>query len=381
MKKFCYAVLFLLSVPVLYTQTIPVIDVSRKYPNASISLQDIADIEYVPLETSNNVLLDGNCKFPYVSDNYIVASNPRQGDVFLFGRDGKIKYQFNHRGNGPADYFDSSVCVFDEKNREVFIYSWHMRNPGFLVYSEDGKYKRTIQCSQLTNTIIEAINFDDDNLLIYDALAYKNIFNTKPYMLLSKKDGTVTSLNISLPQRIPFFIEFPDGTSIMYTPHNLSSDGRDVIIVDVSCDTIFQLKSDKSLMPLLRWTPPVGRTEPKIHISAVFKTEKFMILRMIKMPPQGSKTGALNFTLMYNFSNGTINEIVDGRFFDNDDAANRGAHRIQFDGTMPKNTLLFTIPAANLYEYREYIKGAKLKEIASTIDEEDNPVLLIAKFR
>ena len=383
MKMVLYFVFFLFSVHILFSQTIPLIDVSKNYQNAAIKLQDIADIEYVPLETNRNVLLDGDCRFPYISNNYIVASNVRQGDIFLFGRNGKIKYKFNHRGNGPHDYLDTRTIVFDEKNSEVFIFVQKAPNPVFLVYSEDGTYMRTIQCPQFTNNanMIIAKNFDDNNLLIYDAAVYGNHYAKNPYMLLSKKDGTVTSLNISLPKRYQYFVHFPDGELFFYCTPFVGSDGQDLIIADISCDTIFQLKRDKSLTPLLIRTPSVHRTEPKIYITAVFKTEKFMLLRRVKMPPQGSKTGSENSALIYNFSNGTINQIRDFRFFNNTDDIANGTHNIRPEATLPQNTLLFRIQAAFLYEYRDELTGGELKKIASTIDEEDNPVLLIAKFR
>ena len=37
------------------TGNLPVIDLSKNYPKKEIRLQDIADIEYVPLETKDDV--------------------------------------------------------------------------------------------------------------------------------------------------------------------------------------------------------------------------------------------------------------------------------------------------------------------------------------
>ena len=51
---------------------LPVIDVSKTYPKKEIRLQDIADIEYIPLETTDDVLLDRTV-LSYLSDKYIIA--------------------------------------------------------------------------------------------------------------------------------------------------------------------------------------------------------------------------------------------------------------------------------------------------------------------
>ena len=37
--------------------SLPVVDVSKKYPVEKMSLQDIATVEYVPLETTDDILL------------------------------------------------------------------------------------------------------------------------------------------------------------------------------------------------------------------------------------------------------------------------------------------------------------------------------------
>ena len=385
-----YIVLFLFSVHILFSQTIPRIDVSKNYPKKSITLQDIADVKYVPLETSDNVLLDGNCKIWHVSDSYIVVSNPRQGDIFIFGGDGKIKYRFNHRGQGPEDYLNASHLLFDEKNKEIFIHTLKS-TPVFLVYSEDGKYKRTISFPSLGADVFESNNFDDENILIYEKMMLFDRFEKRPYMLLSKKDGKLTPILFTLPIRYSHIEimgswdpngEFkPPRVSMASVPNN-RHDGQDFIIADISCDTIFQLKRDQSLTPLLIRTPSVHKTEPKIFLTSILKTEKFMLLNKTTMwiPGSNDKRFYKN-VLMYNFSNGEINEVHNANvsFFLNDDFP-FGRVSWQEETSAPKNTLVGKIEAMDLYDNRNSIKG-DLKKTVSAIDAEDNPVLLIAKFR
>ena len=100
-----------------------------------------------------------------------------------------------------------------------------------------------------------------------------------------------------------------------------------------------------------------------------------MVLRRDKMTQGGgSKT-----TLLYDFSTGETVEVGDTHFFSNADDR-IGLHVIRPEASTPKNTLVFRIPAYRLHRYSEYTKG-DLAKIASTIDPEDNPVLMIAKFR
>ena len=60
------------------------IDVSRTYPEKVLYLQDIAKVEYIPLETNSNTLMSSSAKIVHVSDDYIIASNTGEGDVFVF---------------------------------------------------------------------------------------------------------------------------------------------------------------------------------------------------------------------------------------------------------------------------------------------------------
>ena len=41
------------------TSKLPTIDITKEYPKKKLVLQDIATAEYIPLETSDKVLLDG----------------------------------------------------------------------------------------------------------------------------------------------------------------------------------------------------------------------------------------------------------------------------------------------------------------------------------
>ena len=55
--------------------TLPVVDFEQEYPEESLLVSEHADVEYVRLETSDEVLLDGIAGFYLsVTDRYIVFS-------------------------------------------------------------------------------------------------------------------------------------------------------------------------------------------------------------------------------------------------------------------------------------------------------------------
>lgn len=79
------------------TSKLPTIDITKEYPKKKLVLQDIATAEYIPLETSDKVLLDGvatlHCSF---TEHYITTYNANEGQIFVFDRKGKICHTFNH---------------------------------------------------------------------------------------------------------------------------------------------------------------------------------------------------------------------------------------------------------------------------------------------
>jgi len=144
---------------------LPIIDVSKNYPQKEIHLQSIADIEYVPLETTRTVLLDRDSRLSYLSDKYIVVWQRGQGDVFVFNRNGKIETHLNRKGRGDMEYNQMLSVIFDEKNEEIFVFDTPQTSR-ILVYSLTGEYKRTMKYD--ASSRMAAYNFDNETMLFYD---------------------------------------------------------------------------------------------------------------------------------------------------------------------------------------------------------------------
>ena len=122
------------------TGDLPVIDLSKNYPKKEIRLQDIADIENIALETTDDILLSGGCNIAYISDKHIVIRDIAQSTFYIFNQEGKIINYFNRRGQGPQEWVGIAQSVFDEKNEEIYVKTYHT----ILVYSLNGEYKRTL---------------------------------------------------------------------------------------------------------------------------------------------------------------------------------------------------------------------------------------------
>ena len=71
------------------TSVIPQIDMNADYPEKEICLQDIAEVSYISLETTDEFLLTDVASMEMVSSKGIVCVSDEK--VLLFHPDGKVK--------------------------------------------------------------------------------------------------------------------------------------------------------------------------------------------------------------------------------------------------------------------------------------------------
>ena len=266
---------------------LPVIDFSKQYPKKEILLQDIAESEYIPLETTDDVLLGDRLVLSGISDKYILIHEPWRGNIFVFNRNGKIYSHFNHKGQSGREYawIGDAGTILDEKNEEIFVC-----NQSILVYSLKGEYKRTLKINTV-ESYSKVFDFGDEALLVYDdvvidpGLEYKT--KKAPYRLVSKKDGSLISvLDFYFPKRYSIrFAEIVEKgwrpTYMFYTESMYH--GQDLMIADISSDTLYQLSPpNKKLIPVLTRKPSVHASEPRNVWATLLTTDKFIVIGTIQ---------------------------------------------------------------------------------------------------
>ena len=366
-----------------------VLYILKNHPKKEIILQNVANIEYIPLETTDDVLLSGVSQLAYLSEKYVVVYEPKLGDIFIFGRNGKIVTHFNYRGQGSHDYTLTRNVIFDEKNEEIFVFD----NPltyRILVYTLTGEYKRTINYSEDYLTI-KAYNFDDDSFLVYDEyfLFQPPTYNKQPYMFMSKKDGSIVStLDITLPVRyfnktgIVYEANGQTTYSSLYisAPNNCYN-GENLIIADISSDTIYRLSKNKKLSPLLIRKPSVHFSEPRTILTHQFSTDKFMFLNKITLDFEAAKNNQsyAMTDLIYEFATGETSQVS---FVNDDYPSIKWWEPLVYAENAPNVTasLIYTqTPRMKKAIEKKLIKG-ELEKLIATLDEDDNPVLMIVKF-
>lgn len=86
------------------TNELITINASASYPEKELVAQDFMDVEYVPLETTDDYLTQGDVQA--IGNQYIVVKNwVNDGDIFLFDRkSGKAVKKINRKGQGGEEY-------------------------------------------------------------------------------------------------------------------------------------------------------------------------------------------------------------------------------------------------------------------------------------
>lgn len=367
------------------TGDLPVFDFSKDYPQKKMCLQEMADIEYVALETTDDILLGGAAGLSAITDKYILLHETRLGDLFVFDRTtGKLYSHFNHKGQGGMEYtWIKNGTIMDEEKDEIYVCSQYIQ-----VYSLKGEYKRTLKINTFDNDMT-ILNFDAESLLIYEDVIIEPGREDKtkqaPYRLVSKKDGSLISvLDIYYPKRYSNKIaQQLEGNMwrsfVINYPHNMHY-GSDLIIANISSDTLFQLSPNQGLIPLLTRKPSTHASEPRSIWTPFLTTDKFIMIGtfLLDFSAKGGKIPEF----MYEFQTGEISRVS---IFDTEydtRPSSQGRWSPNAAPAIAKNMAAELIQASSVINA---YKGKRLKgngeEVAKRLDENDNPVVRIIKFK
>ena len=127
--------------------SLPYIDIGKKYLEKEINITDFADVSYVHLNTADDDYLYKGA-IQDITENAIVVYDIVSGSILFFSKDGNPKSRFNHKGQGPNEYPAVRKIVYDEDTDEVFVLS---ALDAILVYSSTGEYKRILKLPEGTD--------------------------------------------------------------------------------------------------------------------------------------------------------------------------------------------------------------------------------------
>ena len=363
------------------------VDVSKSYPKKELILQDLFDIEYVPLETTDEFITTGNVRA--VGEKIIVTKNNGRldGDIFLFDRTtGKGILHFDHLGQGGEDYTNILEILLDEKQGEIFVNNHYSRK--VVVYDLEGNFKRSWKHN--SDTFYDQIGcFDEDYLICHDS-GWEKSANESPekrdyFMFISKQDGKTTSIPLLYDRKISQLVWSSEGKAMNY-PRNkeLFPYLGDWLLMETSSDTIFRIGKGLDLKPFIVRTPSVQEGREFLLYPGIY-SNRYQFMQKVKMEYDfQTREGFPRTDIAYDKIENKVYEAVvyNGDFLEK--MPMKLGVNIFILNIFNNEGVSFTetLYAPDLVEALNDGKlRGPLKEIASDLDEEDNPVIMIAKYK
>ena len=333
--------------------TMVTVDIATEHSEKEVVLQDFMDVEYIPLETSDEFVTQGSVMD--IGDKYLLVKNwANDGDIFVYDRKtGKAIRKINRKGQGAEEYNFISGIILDENNDEMFVNCAAAKK--IYVYDLSGNFKRSFAHPKDTRE---------------EGKSY--------HSLISKKDGSVTR-DIYLPYDI---IKTPcvhqgDGVAMTSVRPIIPNRGE-WLLVDCSSDTVYNYVPEKNkLVPFFVKAPT---KDPEILLTMGAVTDRYYFLHTVKKEFDFT-TGRGFFMNDFMYDKQT-NELYKAKVLNSDFVKKRSVdmflHPINNNGIAAVQTL----SAGQLVEaYQEDGLKGRLKEVAAGLDEESNPVVMLVKYK
>jgi hypothetical protein len=343
------------------------------------------DVEYIPLETNDEFLTQGLVRA--VGKEIVVVVNNvtvSDGDIFIFDRNGKGVRKINRKGQGNGEYLAFSRITLDDEKGELFVNDY-MSNR-IMVYDLEGNFKRSLAYKEgyYYSTIY---NFNREYLICDNgAMNADRTPNRDPLILISKQDGSVVrEIEIPFEEKRTIIMTSQYGTDGIYVVRPPSVNYPVVpyfegcLLVDPSADTLYSYSADHTLTPFIVRTPSIRSMDPEVFLFPGVLTSRYYFLQTVKKVYDfAAGEGFPNVSLAYDRQEKKIYEVT----VYNDDYSDKKPVDMM---TTPVNTEIATwqrLEAPDLLE--AYGKGelkGRLAEIVAGMDEEDNAVIMLLKYK
>lgn len=353
------------------------VDVTKRYPTKKLVIQDFMDVEYILLETNNNFVNQGFVRA--VSEKLLVVTNRKSsdGNIFVYDRNGKALRIINRRGQGGEEYNSISSIVLDENRNELFVCDSYSH--AILIYDLDGNFKRRLATDK-DKIFYNVYDFDREHLIAHDSFnenTAADLHTGQSFMLISKQDGHITKeIQIPFKEKKTVVTRFTDESGMTYAfqPNNfypIVPYLNDYVLLEASADTLYRYSSTYTIEPFLERTPSIQTMNPEGFLFPLMLTDRYCFMETFVK-------GSGYQDVMYDkHENACFQYKVHNNDYTKDEEV-----------SFKYRPLSREIPSCQSLDAQklvlDYQKGrlkGQLKEIASKLDEDDNPVLMLIKHK
>lgn len=361
------------------------VDMTAKYPKKDLILQDMYDVEYIPLETPKEFATHGYVRA--IGDDVIIVRNYiNDGDLYVFNRkDGKALKRINRRGGSGEEYITALDVVLDDTNGDILVND----GPGkkMLLYDKGGNFKHSFDYKQNV-TYRGVYNFDQDHLICFDiGSGPETEANRQSYEILSKQDGSVTKkleFIFGEKKRINYIVRNPStgetrGAFMDDYPPVLPFGDHQFIISELSSDTSFLYSTDHKMTPLMVRTPSIQSMSTEAYLfPTVIADDYYFMIKIEKSWDFETNSGFPVTNLLYDRKEKALYECD----IYNSDYTDKQPIKLRHKFANKDIACWQILETPDLLEAYENGKlQGRLKEIVAELDEESNPVIMLVKYK
>ena len=381
------------------------IDGNKKYPELNLRLSDIADVSYVPLKT-DGVLFGYSqaSRALFVHGNKIFIGDRFRDDpkLVMYDFNGTFLQLFGSYGRGPGEYMDLKGFAVDTLTSEVIIYDNFQKK--LIVYGMEGKFRRE---KSLKEMCPDQQTFQDFEIINNDCFVFYNERS------LTVADMDFSAEGLEFAKKGQFFptgktlliidkqtlseVPFPEfeyakaGVWLEYCLYYHLTTLRDGIYMTTErADTIYYMNRDLEITPKFRDITDYGNLD-KARLFPSLETERYVFFYTeIAIPQIGPRRG-LNETpvrffvfdkmqqQIYRLSNG-ISDTYHSRYDRPKAMINNRIALDQYTLTLNHNYAARFLSPEFLFEHLNDLPD-ELKEITKNLKIDDNPVVMLMKFK
>lgn len=361
------------------SSVLPQIDVNVNYPEKEICLQDVAEVSYIPLDSKDDMLFSGNVRS--FSDKGIVILDSKNDALLFFDKQGKFQHAISRQGQGPEEYSMMFSALMDWDREEVFVFDSHSK---IVVYSLDGSFKRKLALDSYLGQHDTYICSDSQLISYRNGIRDKNgeLIPYQPIVLVSKTDGKLDSLSYMKKHDYPTFIGGKE-MNIRISWPSLNRLNGEVYVNDVSTDTIYHLDvRTQTFQPIMTRIPSVNHDDLDGFLMDLYGiTPQYYFFHF--RARQASMDS--HFTIVDEKSKNAVFDCKTGKIyhpkFTNKDYPSMEKIHMEFCEEI-NHCATVQLEAFALVEALEAGElSGELKTIAEGLKEDDNPVLMVVKFK
>ena len=357
------------------------VDVTKNnFPKKELIIQDFMDVEYIPLETTDEFINQGFVQ-AIGKEIIVVINRTGDGNIYVYDRTGKALRKINRKGQGGEEYTYITKIILDEDNNEILVHDHYIKK--IYVYDLYGNFKRSFSYRENTKGWLytDMSNYNKTNLICFDEYNDQG----RAFVIVSKLDGSITK-KIDIPFEVSkslVKLQFDEANNrvngMAPDPYNtiLPFNGGKILL-DVFSDTIYTFMPNKTLRPFIVRTPSVKFMDPEVVLILRLLSDRYYFMETVKNEFNfESNTGFSKTYLMYDNQERSLFRYT---VYNGDFTIKKEMYMSLLRPANDKNESWQRLDAPQLVEAFQVgaLKG-RLKEIASALNEESNPVIMLIK--